>query len=106
MRISESNPQSSIRSPQFLESSIIIYFVRHSSISLIKSAGSNGRFHDVVRTVTEDRGQTWRLVKSSSTTRIVAIVLICQEFLDVCRRHCRAEDVTLNLVAFQQLQEL
>ena len=106
MRISEFNPQSSIRSPQFLESSIIIYFVRHSSISLIKSAGSNGRFHDVVRSATEDRSQTWRLVKSSSTTRIVAIVLICQEFLDVCRRHCRAEDVTLNLVAFQQLQEL
>jgi hypothetical protein len=57
MRILEFNPQSSIRSPQFLESSIIIYFVRHSSISLIKSAGSNGRFHDVVRSVTEDRGQ-------------------------------------------------
>jgi hypothetical protein len=56
MRISEFNPQSSIRSPQFLESAII-YFVRPCSISLIKSAGSNGRFHDVVRSVAEDRGQ-------------------------------------------------
>ena len=34
-----------------------ITFVSHSSISLIKSAGSNGRFHDVVRSVAEDRGQ-------------------------------------------------
>jgi hypothetical protein len=57
MRISEFNPQSSIRSPQFPESAIIIYFVRPCSISLIKSAGSNGRFHDVVRSVAEDRGQ-------------------------------------------------
>jgi len=34
-----------------------ITFVSHSSISLIKSAGSNGRFHDVVRPKTQDRAQ-------------------------------------------------
>jgi hypothetical protein len=34
-----------------------ITFVSHSSISLIKSAGSNGRFQDVVRPKTQDRAQ-------------------------------------------------